>query len=139
MAMFLASAMMLVVCLLSMRLFLKVTNVPKSIIVPVVLTCTVVGSFTLNNRVTDIDLLLGIGIFGYVLTKLDYPLAPLVLGVILGPIAETNLRRALMTNEDWTLFFTRPVSLMLLILAGVSIVMAIRYRIKQHRQTIALE
>jgi putative tricarboxylic transport membrane protein len=62
-----------------------------------------------------------------------------VLGVILGPIAETNLRRALMTNEDWTLFFTRPVSLLLLILAGVSIVMAIRYRIKQHRQTIALE
>jgi putative tricarboxylic transport membrane protein len=139
MAMFLASAMMLVVCLLSMRLFLKVTNVPKSIIVPVVLTCTVVGAFTLNNRVTDVYLLLGIGIFGYVLTKLDYPLAPLVLGVILGPIAETNLRRALMTNEDWTLFFTRPVSLLLLILAGVSIVMAIRYRIKQHRQTIALE
>ncbi|MBS9403184.1 tripartite tricarboxylate transporter permease [Halomonas sp. TRM85114] len=139
MAMFLASAMMLVVCLLSMRLFLKVTNVPKSIIVPVVLTCCVVGAFTLNNRVTDIYLLLGIGIFGYVLTKLDYPLAPLVLGVILGPIAETNLRRALMTNEDWTLFFTRPVSLMLLVLAGVSIIMAIRYRIKHQRRTTALE
>jgi putative tricarboxylic transport membrane protein len=131
--MFLASAMRLVVGLLSMRLFLKVTNVPKSIIVPVVLTFCVVGAFTLNNRVTDIYLLLGIGVLGYVLTKLDYPLAPLVLGVILGPIAETNLRRALMTNEDWTLFFTRPISAVLLGLAVISIAFAIRYHIRQSR------
>ncbi|CAO1660466.1 DUF112 domain-containing protein [Halomonas sp. NYA30] len=133
MAMFVAGAMMLVVCLLSMRLFLNVTRVPKSVIVPVVLTCCMVGAFALNNRITDIYILLGIGAFGYVLAKLDYPLAPLVLGVILGPIAETNLRRALMTNEDWTLFFTRPISLALLTLAALSIVLAIRYRFKQNR------
>ena len=139
MAMFLAGAMMLVVCLLSMRLFLKVTSVPKSVIVPVVLTCCMVGAFALNNRITDIYLLLGIGIFGYVLAKLDYPLAPLVLGVILGPIAETNLRRALMTNEDWTLFFTRPISLALLTLAALSIVLALRYRLKQRSQPLAQE
>jgi putative tricarboxylic transport membrane protein len=133
MAMFLAGAMMLVVCLLSMRLFLKVTQVPKSVIVPVVLTCCLVGAFALNNRLTDIYLLLGIGIFGYVLAKLDYPLAPLVLGVILGPIAETNLRRALMTSDDWTLFLTRPISLALLALAVLSIALAVRYRLKQNR------
>lgn len=118
MTMFLASDMMLILCLLSMRLFLKVTNVSKSIIVPAVLTCCMVGAFTRNNCGTDIYLLLGIGILGYVPTKFDYPLAPLMLSVILGPIAKTNLRRALMTNEDWTLIFTRPVSLMLLVLAG---------------------
>jgi putative tricarboxylic transport membrane protein len=139
MAMFVAGGMMLAVCLLSMRLFLKVTQVPKSIIVPVVLTFCVVGAFTLNNRVTDIFLLLGIGVFGYVMTKLDYPLAPLVLGVILGPIAETNLRRALMTNEDWTLFFTRPVSAGLLVLAAISILLALRHRMQQRRQAAALE
>ncbi|GGY07315.1 C4-dicarboxylate ABC transporter permease [Litchfieldella qijiaojingensis] len=138
MAMFLAGAMMLIVCLLSMRLFLKVTNVPKSIIVPVVMTCCLVGAFTLNNRVTDIYLLLGIGVFGYILAKLDYPLAPLVLGVILGPIAETNLRRALMTDDNWTLFFTRPVSLALLALAVISVILAIRYRMKQRHQAAAL-
>lgn len=131
MAMFVASAMMLAVCLLSMRLFLKVTHIPKSVIVPVVLTCCLVGAFTLNNRVTDIYLLLGIGVVGYIMTKLDYPLAPLVLGVILGPIAETNLRRALMTDEDWTLFFTRPISAALLILAVISIALAIRYHLRQ--------
>ncbi|MEC4766753.1 tripartite tricarboxylate transporter permease [Halomonas sp. CUBES01] len=134
MAMFVAGAMMLVICLCSMRLFLKVTSIPKSIIVPVVLTCCLVGAFTLNNRVTDIYLLLGIGVVGYIMTKLDYPLAPLVLGVILGPIAETNLRRALMTNEDWTLFFTRPISAVLLGLAVISIVLAIRYHLRENRQ-----
>lgn len=131
MAMLLAAFMVLVVCLFSMRFFLRVTDVPRSVIVPVVLVCCVVGAFALNNRVTDIYLLLGVGIFGYILSKLHYPLAPLVLGVILGPIAETNLRRALMTNEDWTLFFTRPISLTLLILAAVSVAFAIRHRLRQ--------
>ncbi|WP_280568466.1 tripartite tricarboxylate transporter permease [Chromohalobacter sp. 296-RDG] len=131
MAMLLAAFMVLVVCLFSMRFFLRVTDVPRSVIVPVVLVCCVVGAFALNNRVTDIYLLLGVGIFGYILSKLDYPLAPLVLGVILGPIAETNLRRALMTDENWTLFFTRPISLTLLILAVVSVAFAIRHRMRQ--------
>ncbi|MCK0754052.1 MULTISPECIES: tripartite tricarboxylate transporter permease [Chromohalobacter] len=131
MAMLLAAFMVLVVCLFSMRFFLRVTDVPRSVIVPVVLVCCVVGAFALNNRVTDIYLLLGVGVFGYILSKLDYPLAPLVLGVILGPIAETNLRRALMTDENWTLFFTRPISLTLLILAVVSVALAIRHRLRQ--------
>lgn len=134
MAMMLAAGMVLVVCLFSMRWFLRVTEVPRSIIVPVVLVCCVIGAFALNNRATDIYLLLCVGIVGYLLSKLDYPLAPLVLGVILGPIAETNLRRALMSNEDWTLFFTRPISLALLVLALVSVVLAIRYRLKMNKQ-----
>jgi len=130
-AMLVAAAMVLVVCLFSMRFFLRVTDIPRSIIVPVVLVCCVIGAFALNNRVTDIYLLLGVGVLGYVLSKLEYPLAPLVLGVILGPIAETNLRRALMTDEDWTLFFTRPISLILLVLAVVSVALAIRHRLRQ--------
>ena len=65
-----------------------------------------------------IFLALGVGAFGYLLSKLDYPLAPLVLGVILGPIAESNLRRALMSDDNWMLFLTRPISLALLVLAA---------------------
>lgn len=133
MAMLLAAFMVLIVCLFSMRLFLRVTDVPRSVIVPVVLVCCVVGAFALNNRITDIYLLLGVGIFGYILSKLDYPLAPLVLGVILGPIAETNLRRALMADENWTLFFTRPISLGLLILAVVSVGLAIRHHLRRRQ------
>lgn len=137
MAMMVAATMVLIICLFSMRFFLRVTEVPKSIIVPVVLVCCVIGAFALNNRVTDVYLLLGVGICGYVLSKLNYPLAPLVLGVILGPIAETNLRRALMSDENWTLFFTRPISLALLALAALSIVLAIRHRRRAGRTTTA--
>lgn len=134
-AMAVSSLMMLVVCIFSMRAFLRVAEVPKWVVVPVVLVCCVVGSFALNNRVTDLYLLGFIGLFGYALKALDYPLAPLVLGVILGPIAETNLRRALMTDPDWTLFVTRPVSLIFLIAAVLSVAWAVRGILKTRRQT----
>jgi len=125
-AMAVSSLMMLLICIVSMRAFLRVAEVPKWVVVPIVLVCCVVGSFALNNRVSDLYLLGFIGLFGYALKSLDYPLAPLVLGVILGPIAETNLRRALMTDSDWSLFFTRPVSLMFLIAAVLSVAWAVR-------------
>jgi putative tricarboxylic transport membrane protein len=134
-AMAVSSLMMLVVCVLSMRAFLRVAEVPKWVVVPVVLVCCVVGSFALNNRVTDLYLLAAVGLLGYALKALDYPLAPLVLGVILGPIAETNLRRALMTEPDWTLFLTRPVSLIFLIAALLSVAWAIRGILKARKQT----
>jgi putative tricarboxylic transport membrane protein len=132
-AMVVSSLMMLVICVFSMRLFLKVTDVPKWLIVPVVMVCCVVGSFALNNRMSDLYLLGFIGLAGYVLKSLDYPLAPLVLGVILGPIAETNLRRALMTENDWTVFLTRPVSLIFLLMAAASVAWAIRAHRRKSR------
>lgn len=131
-AMAVASLMMLLVSVCSMRLFLRVTEVPKWVIVPIVITCCVVGTFALNNRVTDLYLLLFIGIAGYALRVLGYSLAPLVLGVILGPIAETNLRRALMTDADLSLFLTRPVSLIFLVAAVFSIVWAVRRHLKNN-------
>ena len=121
-----ASFMMLVVCVASMRLFLRVTDIPKQFIVPTVMICCVIGAFALNNRMGDLYLLGAIGLVGYILKCLDYPLAPLVLGVILGPIAETNLRRALMSDGDWTVFFTRPISALFLAAAVLSVIFSIR-------------
>ncbi|HSK39557.1 MAG TPA: tripartite tricarboxylate transporter permease, partial [Arenibaculum sp.] len=129
-AMVVSSLLMLVICLASMKIFLRVTDVPKYVIVPVVLACCVVGAFALNNRITDIYLLLGAGTLGYAMRKLDFPLAPLVLGVILGPIAETNLRRALMADPDWIVFLTRPISLGLLALAVISMAWSIRHHVR---------
>lgn len=138
-AMVVASAMMLLVCVLSMRFFLRVAEIPKWLIVPTVIVCCVVGSFALNNRMSDLYLLGFIGLAGYALRALDYPLAPLVLGVILGPIAETNMRRALMTDADWTLFLTRPVSLIFLVAAIGSIGWAAQkyFRSRQHTEKSA--
>ncbi len=132
-AMVVSSFIMLIVAIFSMRLFLRVAEVPKWIIVPVVMVCCVVGAFALHNRISDLYLLGFIGVAGYALRALGYSLAPLVLGVILGPIAETNLRRALMTDGDPTVFFTRPISLLFLIAAVISIVWAIRTHLKKHK------
>jgi putative tricarboxylic transport membrane protein len=132
-SMLIAAFMMLVICLSTMKYFLKITDIPKNIIVPVVLVLCVVGVFALNNRISDIYILFFIGGLGYVMKKMDYPLAPLVLGVILSPIAETNLRRALMTNEDWTLFLTRPISAGFLLLAALSVFFILRRRRMQAR------
>src|SRR6056297_3132828 len=138
-AMAVSSMMMLAVCLVSMRLCLRVAEVPKWAVVPIVLLCCVVGSFALNNRVTDLYLLAAVGLLGYALKALDYPLAPLVLGVILGPIAETNLRRALMTDDDWTLFLTRPISLLLLVAAVLSVGWAIWTVLKSRKHATKLK
>lgn len=134
-AMAVSSLMMLIVSVFSMRLFLRITQVPKWAIVPVVMTCCVVGAFALNNRVTDLYLLIIIGIAGYAMRALGYSLAPLVLGVILGPIAETNLRRALMTDADLSLFISRPISLIFLVAAVLSIAWAIRSHLKNSKTT----
>ncbi|MFQ5882400.1 MAG: tripartite tricarboxylate transporter permease [Candidatus Methylomirabilales bacterium] len=104
-----------------LRFFLRLTYTPKYILVPVILILCAVGAFALNNRTFDIWVLFAFGILGYSMSKLEFPLAPLILGVILGPILETNLRRALMTDPDVLLFFTRPYSLVLLILALASL------------------
>lgn len=132
-AMAIATFFMLFIGVGMMRAFMRLLNVPKYIVVPVVLACCSIGTYTLNNRITDLYLLAAVGAIGYLLKKLDYPLAPLVLGVVLGPIAETNLRRAFQTSPDWTLFFTRPISALLLALAALSIVYSI-YSYQKHRR-----
>ncbi|MUK87604.1 hypothetical protein GMD78_04215 [Ornithinibacillus sp. L9] len=116
-----ASFFMLITQFLGIRLFVRVTEVPTRILVPVILMLCVIGTFVLNNRITDLYLLFIIGIIGYFFTKYKFALAPIIIGVILGPIAEVNLRRAFMSNPDWTLFLTRPISLTFLILAFLSV------------------
>ena len=115
------------------RLFLKIVDVPSHILFPIVLILCAVGSFALNNIIADVWTLYFFGILGYLMIKFGFPLAPIILGVILGPLIETNLIRALMTSSDLTLFIRRPISLLLLILSVVSVVIAIYQRRKQEK------
>ncbi|WP_232787122.1 MULTISPECIES: tripartite tricarboxylate transporter permease [unclassified Planococcus (in: firmicutes)] len=117
-----ASFWMLITQFLGMRYFMKVTQVPVQVLVPVILVLCVIGTFVLNNRFTDLYILIVMGFIGYLFTKYNFSLAPAIIGVILGPIAEVNLRRAVMADPEWTLFLTRPISLTFLILAVLSIV-----------------
>jgi len=114
-----------------MRFFLKMVVVPGHILYPIVLILCVVGSFALNNIIADVWTLYFFGILGYLMIKFGFPLAPIILGVILGPLIETNLIRAIMTDSDLTLFIRRPISLLFLILSVVSVGIAIYQMRKQ--------
>ncbi|HBJ81635.1 MAG TPA: transporter [Pseudothermotoga sp.] len=111
-----ATILMVIFGLLVTRLFLKILLVPTEILMPIIFVLCVVGTYVLNGRMFDVWIMLLFGLLGYFMRLNDFPAAPFVLGFILGPMADTNLRRALMLSKGSLLpFFTRPISLILLI------------------------
>ena len=120
-AFFVAHFFMLGVQLYGIRIFVRLTRIPLYLLIPSILVLCSVGSFSIQNRFFDIWVLFIFGLLGYLMSKVKIPLAPMILGVILGPMAETNFRRALMTDPDLTLFVTRPISLVFIIMAIISI------------------
>ncbi len=119
-AMLLANVVMLLVMTRSMRLLSKLAVIPKSYLLPVILSFCVVGSFALANRIFDVWVMLGFGVLGLLLESRKIPLAPFILGFVLWPIAEENFSAGLMsTNGDWTPVLTRPLSLAFLVIAAV--------------------
>jgi putative tricarboxylic transport membrane protein len=77
-------------------LFASIMRVPFSYVAPVILIVCAIGAYTISNSIFDIWLMLGFGVVGYVFKKLDYPLAPLVLALVLGDRAEDSFRQALL-------------------------------------------
>ena len=116
-AYFLANFMTLLFCAVALRGFLMVTRIPLYILGVVILLYCAIGVFTLNNSIFDIWTLLGFGVLGFIMVKNGFPLTPMVLGVVLGPLAEVNFARAVATSDDYSLFFTRPWALFFIVLA----------------------
>jgi putative tricarboxylic transport membrane protein len=121
----LAHPLMVLICALGARLFLRVVTVPKSVLIPNVLVLCVIGAYALNNIMDDVVVLLLFGLIGYALVKLRFPLAPLILGLILGDQIEVNLLRAIMSDANPWLFVTRPISGSLLALSVASVILAL--------------
>jgi putative tricarboxylic transport membrane protein len=93
------------------RLLVQVLRVPQHVIVPIIFVLCAVGSFAIAGRLFDVYVMLAFGLIGFVLRHFGYPMAPLVLGIVLGDLLEKNLRRALVLSDgDLTPFFTRPIS-----------------------------
>ncbi|HEV8643030.1 MAG TPA: tripartite tricarboxylate transporter permease [Methylomirabilota bacterium] len=130
----LAHPVMMVLQWLLARVYLKIVQVPKSMLVPVILVLCVIGAYALNNTMENVYALLLFGVLGYLLVKFGFPLAPLILGVILGDQIEINLVRALMTDGDPWLFLTRPIAGVLLGLSALSVVLALWQHRRQYRR-----
>ena len=120
----LAHPIVLILLALGVRWVLRIVIVPKSILYPVVLVLCVVGAYALGNTMATVYVLLACGVLGYAMVKGGLPLAPLILGVILGDQIEINLVRSIMTDANPWLFLTRPISGGLLAAAVLSMAAA---------------
>jgi putative tricarboxylic transport membrane protein len=129
-----AHVLMVIIVALSARPILRLTTVPKSILIPVVLVLCVIGAYSLNNTMSNVYVLLVFGIMGYAMVKAGIPLAPLILGVVLGDQIEINMIRAIMTDSDPWLFFTRPISGGLIAAAVLSVAFALWQHHRQRRR-----
>lgn len=135
----LAHPVMMVLQWLLSRVYLRIVRVPKSILVPNILVLCVIGAYALNNVMENVYALLLFGVLGYLLVKFGFPLAPLILGVILGDQIEVNLVRSLMTDADPWLFLTRPISGSMLALSALSVVLALWQHRRQYRRGAPVE
>ena len=112
-----ASIAILFLGLVLTKPLLLVIRVPPVRLLPVIFVLCTVGSFAIASRLFDVGVMLAFGIIGLVLRELKFPLAPLILGVVLGPILDLNLRRGLVLSDGaLTPFFTRPISIVLFVM-----------------------
>jgi len=120
--MFVANVAMLTLGLSSLKLFVKVLSVPKTLLTPMIFVLCVVGSYAINTSFFDVGVMLFFGIVGYFLQKADASVSPAVLGLILGPMAESNFRRALLMSEgNYGIFIASPIAWVFLILTVITL------------------
>lgn len=104
------------------RIFVKALSIPQAMMTPIVIALSILGAYALNGWMLDAVVALSAGILGFVLKRAGYPLIPLILGLVLGPMMESEFRRMLIiTGGDLSVFVTRPISAALLLLGGVSL------------------
>jgi putative tricarboxylic transport membrane protein len=116
-AFILANLLMIPFGYLAIKSSSQMLRVPRNILMPGILMFSIVGSFAINNTVFDVGVMLVMGVIGYFLEANDFPVAPVVLGIVLGPIVEKNFMMSMIkTDWDATQFFTRPVSAILCII-----------------------
>ncbi len=135
----LVSNVFMIVCeRAGLKLFVKLLEIPKYILLPVVMVCCIVGAYCANFRVFDVWCVLAFGLLGFLMKTLKVPSTPLIIGFILGTMAEENLRQALMQSSgSWGIFFIRPLSLAFLVIAVISVALTLKKSYKEKKTASA--
>jgi putative tricarboxylic transport membrane protein len=121
-SMYIGNFMLLALNLPLVGLFVNVLRTPKNLLMSCILLLCIVGGFAVNNSAVDLWIMLLAGIAGYILKKLNFSVAPLVLALVIGPMLEDSLRQSLMLSQgDPSVFYTHSLSRYLFISAGVII------------------
>jgi putative tricarboxylic transport membrane protein len=117
-SMYVGNLMLLALNLPLVGLFVNVLRIPYAYLYPLVIMFCIVGVYVVNGSIVDVWIMLATGVLGYLLRKFGLDPAPLVLGLVISPIFEMSLRQSLiMSNGNWTIFFTRPIALALMLIA----------------------
>lgn len=136
-SMWIGNLMLVVLNLPMIGLWVKMLRVPYRILFPVILVFCSVGAFTARASIFDIYLLGAFGVLGYVLIKLEVSPVPLLMGMVLGPMLENSFRRALMVSQgDLAIIYSRPLSLGLLVAAGVLILVSAYPAVVRKRKVV---
>ena len=125
-AMVIANIFMFIIATAGLPIFTKVISVNKNVLVPVIFVLCMVGSFSLRNNVFDVWTTLAFGVVGYLMQKVKLPVAPILLALILGPMAEENLRRMLVANDGSYAPLTSPICLVLFALSIFMVVSSLK-------------
>lgn len=108
----------------AVRLLVKVLDFPEAIVSAFVVVLCFMGALAIRSNITDMYLMMAFGVVGYILERLKFPIAPMVLGVILGPLAEESFLNSMISfGNDWTVFFTRPISAIMMGLTGMALLL----------------
>ncbi len=95
----------------------------EAILVPIILVISFIGAYAVNSSLFDVGLALIFGVVGYFLTKFGFPLPPIVMGLLLGPIAEESLRQSLVVSDgSWAIFVTKPISAVFLLVTALIVI-----------------
>lgn len=134
-SMLVGNVMLVVLNLPLIGVWVRLLRVPYAYLFPAILVFCCIGTYSLKNDVFDVMTMAAFGVFGYVLRKLDFEPAPLLLGFVLGPLLEENLGRALLLSQgDLTIFGTRPISAVLLGIAAVLLGLIVLPTIRRRRE-----
>lgn len=137
-ALLLAAMLLPVVGLAAIRLFSKVSLIPRYVLYPVITLLCVMGVYGFNASVMDLWVMLGFGVLGYGLRKLAFPLAPMMIGFVLEPVGEQSVRQALtISSGDWSIFISTPISIGFLILTLISVAFITRRTLKDRTRSLA--
>lgn len=134
-ALILANLAMLIVGMAGVRAFAKVISIEKKILLPAIVVLSLVGSYSINGNMFDVYLAIGLGLIGYLMQKYEFPLSPILLALILGPLSESNLRRMMqIENGNFFVIFSRPICVVLMLLAVGSLITSVINQRKINRR-----
>ena len=139
-SMWLGNLMLVVINLPLVGVWVRLLRVPYRHLVPMIIIFCCIGVYSINNAPFDVVITGIFGLVGYWLSKHDFEPAPMLLGMVLGPLMEENLRRALLISRgDWSVFATRPLSAALLFVALVLLALAVLPTLRKKRDEVFVE